>query len=272
MRATTYGWLIGAALLLGFHRVGWRQHYVAVGVTLLALTAGRWLIVHGIEPRFWHRYAEFIATTPLANLVFVAGALIAGATVGAGRLLEKKADASIDKLDRPGLIERLHQWPQIVIGLGGWLLIAALALELDRLLGMLNADGIIESTLSRDMVNALSVTLLVGATGLGMTILAGMTQRFMTRLMGTLALLAAAAAWLWPETLLHRIQAGLVVSTPVLNLPFLVGAGLLACLIVGGHALVTRPRTDDRGRAADRIMGAIALTLAGLVGLWRGSL
>lgn len=86
----TCGWLLGAIVLLAFHRQGWRQRYLELGATLLAVTAGKWLLFDALAPRLelgWH--AE--ASLPLLNSQM--GLALAIAAVGwwLGRIVLNRA-------------------------------------------------------------------------------------------------------------------------------------------------------------------------------------
>jgi uncharacterized membrane protein len=263
---TTGGWLIGAAMLLGFDRLGRRQHYAEIGGLVLLMAAGKWLMHDVLSARVGAAW-DPAAHLPLANLQMV----IALAVVVVGwwtvRVFSRRALAAGAD---PGGTPRwsiVPRWQPAVNGLIGFLVVA-LSFELDRGLGVFELR-LAQPAYSPLYLRALWLTLLWGGAGLVAAIVGRAVPWRRVTLFGALLTCAAALVWLSADTLGMRVDRGVLDVPVVLNLQFGVGAALAVALaFLARVTLSADEATQESTREEMVLLRGMAVALIAAIGLW----
>jgi len=261
----TMGWLIGAALLFGFERIGRRQHYVAIGSMLLVLAAGKWVVVDALVERvsgLWQATAHW----PAMNLQFATAIAIAALGWRSAHLHHRRARARSDD-DSNHNRTPLTDFAQVWIGVAGLFLLMAMCFEVDRAVGWFVSQRttVIWYPL---VLRALWMALLGAAAGVGWHWLAQRAGWTRLRLLAAVVAMAGAITWLSAGTIVPRLEQGVMPTTVIFNIQFMIGAAIILAM-----ALLARRAADESSvPSANELTRMAATGLAGLIGLWMGSL
>jgi uncharacterized membrane protein len=269
--SATAGWLIGAGLLLGLShipQVGRRQAYVEIAVFVLLLATSRWLILDALRARLapaW-RADDML---PLVNAQVAIALLIGALGWWAHRIIQSRIQAPAPGTQAP---QRLATIGTRLQALAFVFALIVLSFELERTVARAVPLPGWLAEWSPVQVRALMLTALWAAGGLAMVRIGQLRQVAFMSGTGFLILAASAVAWLTFDTLVWRVQEGVVNTTPIFNLQFMVGALVAGLLALAVFWMKRDTSTDLRVR--DNLMMAIraSLGLIAAIGLLAGSL
>lgn len=137
----TSGWLLGSAAIIAVAPFGLRQRYLEVGLVLLLMTAGKWLVIDAFGARFAPGW-DAAATTPLLNAQMGVAAAIGIVAAGAFVLLRRRDESERHASAEPqeGALSLTGLWSIIVL-CGAVFVLIAMSFEIDRYVMRLAASG-----------------------------------------------------------------------------------------------------------------------------------
>ena len=271
----TIGWLIGGALLLANERLGRRQRYFEIALVVLAVTAGRWLVIDALGPRLDRAWAAG-GTTPLMNPQMGVALVLAALSWPVFGVLRRRA---IERQNTQSeLSTAAHEGPptwQLSLVAGAMFLLVAVSFEVDRALAHLEADATWQSPWAGGGLQLRSLwwTALWAFGGFAMVVFGRWRKVSAVATTGWLLLALAAVVWLFIDTLLWRLPRGPASAPVLINLQFAVGtlaAALLALALWVSRAM-HQPAEPAAHKQATQEAG-VALTAIAVIGLWLGSL
>lgn len=161
----TGGWLLGSAALFATSAIGMRQRYLEIGLVLLLITAGKWLVIDAFGQRFAPGW-DATAMAPLLNAQMALALAIGIVASLAFHLLRQR--------DQQSIVPRENQpttagWWSVVLLAGSVFLLIAMSFEIDRyVLGLAaSADAL---QWAPGHLRQLMLTMLwsIGALGIGL--------------------------------------------------------------------------------------------------------
>jgi uncharacterized membrane protein len=143
----TSGWLLGSAALLIASPFGVRQRYLEIGLVLLLMTAGKWLIIDAFGGRFAPGW-DATAVTPLLNPQMAVAVAIGIVAVGAFMMLRRRDHAASQamtmgdqqRIAQPGELGFASLWSMLILA-GSVFLLIAMSFEIDRYVIQLAASA-----------------------------------------------------------------------------------------------------------------------------------
>jgi uncharacterized membrane protein len=257
--ATSWGWLVAAAVLIACERLGRRQRCFELGYALVWLSGIKWLLIDAGATRLGSTWNP-TATIPILNELFAVALVIAASFLWAARVRFVRGTTGDAK---PG------EWQRSAI-CGAVFLLVALSFQLEHTLGRLETQG--WRTIWPPMVvRSLWWTLLWAAGGLTL-VLVGANRRWTgIHYSGWGILTLAALTWLSNDTLVPRLTDGITLARVVLNLQFTVGVLIAAAVAVAIRQAQASARSGFPGRSFAQSARAVGLGLIVAIGLWLGS-
>jgi hypothetical protein len=237
--------------------------------TLLALCAIKWVVVDTLLFTLVNRSTQVTGFLPIGNLQMLAGGLLAIAAIVlralAPAILEDDDGASYGQSTTLAASQRLLVGAALVILWG-------LTFEIDRALSRVQSLPEWLDIWPAAQMRSLWWTMLWSTGGMAI-VLIGRWRRFsIMQIDGAVVTAAAAIAWLTYGTLLWRLQSGIILAPPIMNLQFVAGAVAAAMLGIQLRFLAILPLDDvsliDRRRTTS--LGAAVIIAA--IGLWLGTL
>lgn len=264
--AIATGWTVGAVALLLIDPVNRKVHARDIAVGLLLLAAVLWAGIDVLDYRgAWNSTWPGIDRWVVLNGQMAVGVLIAGVLLAAYLIGARRPSAN-----RPN-----SGWLPMVASL---IVLFGLVLETERAIAKIEARDAFEAAWQWDLHRALWITIVV-AIGAAAIQLIGFNRRLRPmHVAGYVLIVCAALLWLSFETLGDVTANGLNDVRPFLNVQCGAGLACAAALLQAAWTTSSRARRDpveieSRAIARDDWYCAIfALSLAGAVGLWLGSL
>lgn len=270
LTATT-GWLVAAAALLALSYipgVGRRQAYVESAVFVLLLAITRWLLLDALQARL-DRGWRADDMLPLLNAQVAVAVLIGVLAWWAHRIIQSRVNAHAAETNAP---ERLARVGAALQTLAFVFMLIVLSFELDRTLARMVPLPQWLAEWGPVQVRMLLLTALWGAGGVGMLRIGQLrTVRVMTAA-GFLILAGCGLAWLTADTIVWRVEHGVVNAPVIFNLQFIVGALMAALLAIAAFWLKRDRSTDVVARENIAIAVRTSLALIGVIGLMAGTL
>ena len=269
--SATSGWLLGAALLLAFSHIsniGRRQAYLEIALFVIVLSIARWLLLDALRARLdmtW-RPADML---PLLNPQVAVALAIGALAWWTHRIVQ--ARSAEDSTASP-VPKRLATMGLRLQALAFIFALIVLSFEIDRTIARTLPLPAWLGVWDSAQVLALLLTALWGAGGLALVRIGQLRKTHFISAVGFVLLAGSAIAWLSYDTLLWRLQEGVVNATVIFNLQFIVGAFLAGLLAMAAFWLKCDQSRDSAVIENVRVAVPVSLALAGAIGLLAGSL
>jgi hypothetical protein len=269
--ATTAGWLVGVATLLALthlRNVGRGQGYVEIATFILLLSIARWLAIDALSTRLddhWQAHAML----PLLNWQVAIAVAIITLAWWTQRILQSREDAS-----KPGATAkgRAASIATVVQTLAFVLALVVLSFEVDRTIARTQPLSQWFAVWGPVQLRALLLTAMWAAGGLAMLRIGQLRRTNIMAAAGFLIFSGSAIVWLTFDSLISRVQDGLVAAPVIFNLQFVVGVMLAAFLALAVFWMKRDTTTDVLWRDKLSIAMRASLALIGAIGLLAGSL